>query len=236
MVRAKETGTESEVRRHRRAACWKSNPRPSAISPPGSTSDFDRAVEMLVIGCEGRIIVTGMGKSGLIGQKIAATLSSTGTPGELHAPRRGDPRRPRDDRDRQGPVLLALSRTRGRRPRCVRLLELVPAGSARKHRRAHRSARHRRWRVTPTSTSTCAVSERSLSAWTWCRPPRPPRSLAMGDALAVAGYRVPAVSPNSDFAQVPSRRPSRPQARNSSSSLMHVRRGACLSARSTPRR
>ncbi len=40
---------------------------------------FERAVE-LVRGCRGRVIVTGMGKSGIICRKIAATLSSTGTP------------------------------------------------------------------------------------------------------------------------------------------------------------
>jgi arabinose-5-phosphate isomerase len=40
---------------------------------------FCRAVEMLS-GCAGRVVVTGMGKSGLIARKIAATLSSTGTP------------------------------------------------------------------------------------------------------------------------------------------------------------
>ena len=34
----------------------------------------------LILRCAGRVIVTGMGKSGLIGRKIAATLSSTGTP------------------------------------------------------------------------------------------------------------------------------------------------------------
>lgn len=34
----------------------------------------------LIHACRGRVVVTGMGKSGLIGQKIAATLSSTGTP------------------------------------------------------------------------------------------------------------------------------------------------------------
>lgn len=44
--------------------------------------DFDRAVE-LILRCgqsNGRVVVTGMGKSGIIAQKIAATLSSTGTP------------------------------------------------------------------------------------------------------------------------------------------------------------
>jgi arabinose-5-phosphate isomerase len=40
---------------------------------------FNRAVELLY-GCAGRVVVTGMGKSGLIARKIAATLSSTGTP------------------------------------------------------------------------------------------------------------------------------------------------------------
>ncbi|MGL5597547.1 MAG: KpsF/GutQ family sugar-phosphate isomerase [Aeromonas sp.] len=40
---------------------------------------FDRACEM-VLRCNGKIVVTGMGKSGHIGSKIAATLASTGTP------------------------------------------------------------------------------------------------------------------------------------------------------------
>ena len=40
---------------------------------------FDRAVEM-VRSCRGRVVCTGMGKSGLVMQKVAATLSSTGTP------------------------------------------------------------------------------------------------------------------------------------------------------------
>jgi arabinose-5-phosphate isomerase len=41
--------------------------------------NFDKAINILYT-CKGRVIVTGMGKSGLIGKKIAATLSSTGTP------------------------------------------------------------------------------------------------------------------------------------------------------------
>ena len=40
---------------------------------------FDRAVELLFC-CTGRVVVTGMGKSGLIGNKISATFASTGTP------------------------------------------------------------------------------------------------------------------------------------------------------------
>src|ERR1039457_6798481 len=45
-------------------------------------ADFDRAVD-LILRCgegNGRVVVTGMGKSGIIAQKIAATLSSTGSP------------------------------------------------------------------------------------------------------------------------------------------------------------
>ena len=40
---------------------------------------FERAVEIL-FGCSGRVVVTGMGKSGIIARKIAATLNSTGSP------------------------------------------------------------------------------------------------------------------------------------------------------------
>ena len=40
--------------------------------------EFNRAIEM-IMGCSGRLIITGIGKSGIIGQKIAATLNSTGT-------------------------------------------------------------------------------------------------------------------------------------------------------------
>ncbi len=43
------------------------------------SSSFVRAVE-LILEARGRVVVTGMGKSGLIGRKIVATLSSTGTP------------------------------------------------------------------------------------------------------------------------------------------------------------
>jgi arabinose-5-phosphate isomerase len=42
-------------------------------------SSFEKAVALL-FACKSRVVVTGMGKSGLIGRKISATLSSTGTP------------------------------------------------------------------------------------------------------------------------------------------------------------
>ena len=47
--------------------------------------EFEKAVELL-FACKGRVVVTGLGKSGLIGRKISATFSSTGTPSIfLHA-------------------------------------------------------------------------------------------------------------------------------------------------------
>jgi len=46
---------------------------------PRIGSNFERAVAA-VLACKGRVVVTGMGKAGLIGQKISATLASTGTP------------------------------------------------------------------------------------------------------------------------------------------------------------
>jgi arabinose-5-phosphate isomerase len=42
-------------------------------------ASFEKAVDVL-LACKGRVVVSGMGKSGLIGRKISATLSSTGTP------------------------------------------------------------------------------------------------------------------------------------------------------------
>jgi arabinose-5-phosphate isomerase len=50
--------------------------------------NFDRAVELL-LDCRGRVVVTGMGKSGHIGNKIAATLASTGTPALFLHPAEG---------------------------------------------------------------------------------------------------------------------------------------------------
>ena len=82
---------------------------------------FERAVQLLY-DCRGRVIVTGMGKSGIICRKIAATLSSTGTPafflhpaeaihGDLGAIREED-------------VVIALSHS-GETEELLRLLEAI---------------------------------------------------------------------------------------------------------------
>lgn len=82
---------------------------------------FARAVE-LMYACNGRVVVAGMGKSGLIGQKISATLSSTGTPSYFLHPAEalhGDlGRLVRND------VLLALSSS-GETAELLRLLETL---------------------------------------------------------------------------------------------------------------
>jgi len=50
--------------------------------------EFTRAVEM-ILAASGRVVITGMGKSGLIGQKIASTMASTGTPAFFLHPAEG---------------------------------------------------------------------------------------------------------------------------------------------------
>ncbi len=82
---------------------------------------IERALEFL-FSCAGRVVVTGMGKSGLIAQKISATLSSTGTPSYFLHPAEayhGDL-----GRLARGDVLVALSYS-GETEEIVRLLETV---------------------------------------------------------------------------------------------------------------
>jgi len=61
-----------------------------AVAALGERLDerFVQAVEM-ILACKGRIVVTGMGKSGLICQKVAATMASTGTPAIFLHPAEG---------------------------------------------------------------------------------------------------------------------------------------------------
>jgi arabinose-5-phosphate isomerase len=49
---------------------------------------FEKAVDLL-FNCKGKVVVSGMGKSGLVGQKIAATMASTGTPAFFLHPAEG---------------------------------------------------------------------------------------------------------------------------------------------------
>jgi arabinose-5-phosphate isomerase len=82
---------------------------------------FERAVELLYE-CRGRVVVTGMGKSGIICRKIAATLSSTGTPAFFLHPAEaihGDIGAIRED-----DVVVALSHS-GETEELLRLLESI---------------------------------------------------------------------------------------------------------------
>lgn len=88
---------------------------------PRLDARFDRAVTLLRE-CQGRVILTGMGKSGIICRKIAATLSSTGTPSQFLHPAEalhGDL-----GVVQNGDVVIALSHS-GETHEILRLLETI---------------------------------------------------------------------------------------------------------------
>ena len=155
--------------------------------------NFDRAVEM-IFHCRGKVIVTGVGKSGNVGAKIAATLSSTGTPSFFINPLdvyHGDLGvMTADD------VVLALSNS-GQTDELLRFIPIVlhmhvpiiamtgnPTSLLAKYADAHILVKVAKeacpLNLAPTSSTTAA--------------------LAMGDALAVALMRVRDFKPR-DFAQ-----------------------------------
>jgi arabinose-5-phosphate isomerase len=82
---------------------------------------FEQAVRM-ILGASGRVVVTGMGKSGLIGQKIASTMASTGTPAFFLHPAEGI----HGDLGMimKGDVVLAISNS-GETEEVVRILPII---------------------------------------------------------------------------------------------------------------
>ena len=140
---------------------------------------FDRAVEMLYA-CNGRVVVTGMGKSGLIGAKIAATLNSTGTPSlSLHPAEavHGD-----IGMVVAGDIVLAISSS-GETEELLRLLELLKridvALIAMTGNRESSLARYARVHIDVGIEREAAPIELVPTASTTA-------ALAMGDALAMA--------------------------------------------------
>ena len=112
-----DTRTATAVEIARRVLRTEANAILGLIDRLGET--FERAVQTL-FDCRGRVIVTGMGKSGIICRKIAATLSSTGTPAFFLHPAEaihGDLGVIRND-----DVVLALSHS-GETEELIRLLE-----------------------------------------------------------------------------------------------------------------
>lgn len=81
--------------------------------------DFLAAVD-LVLGCAGMVVITGMGKAGLVGQKLSATLASTGTPSVALHP--GEALHGDLGRLSKGDVLLALSNS----GETIEVLNLLP--------------------------------------------------------------------------------------------------------------
>lgn len=83
--------------------------------------DFEKAISIIELS-KGRVVVTGMGKSGIIGKKIAATMSSTGTPAYFLHPAEGSHGDlgilMRDD------VVIAISNS-GETPEILNILPLV---------------------------------------------------------------------------------------------------------------
>ena len=160
---------------------------------PQIDENFTKAVEMMYA-CHGKIIVTGVGKSGNIGAKIAATLASTGTPAFFINPLdvyHGDLGvMTADD------VVLALSNS-GQTDELLRFIPMVlhmnipiismtanPQSLLAKYSNAHIQVRVKKeacpLNLAPTSSTTAA--------------------LAMGDALAIALMQVRNFRPQ-DFAQ-----------------------------------
>ena len=154
---------------------------------------FKRAVRM-ILDCKGRVVVTGMGKSGIICQKIAATLTSTGTPaffmhpaeaihGDLGMVVKGD-------------VVLAVSNS-GETDELLRLLETI--------RRLGAGLISMTGKPGSTLAEQSDVSLDIQIAQEACPLGLVPTAsttaaLAMGDALAVAVYSARGFS-ESDFAR-----------------------------------
>jgi len=144
-------------------------------------ASFDRAVDILVA-CKGRVVVAGMGKSGIVCQKIAATLSSTGTPAYFLHPAEalhGD-----IGLLVQGDVVLVVSNS-GETEELVRCLELMRRVGvpivAFTGRPDSTLARHADVNVDVSVAREACPLDLAPTASTTA-------SLAMGDALAVACY------------------------------------------------
>ena len=160
---------------------------------PQIDDNFDAAVSMM-FNCHGKIIITGVGKSGHIGAKIAATLSSTGTPAFYANPLdifHGDLGVMTSD-----DVVLALSNS-GQTDELLRFIPMVRhmhvpliAMTGNKHSLlAKYSDIHLKCRVTKEA---CPLNLAPTSSTT--------AALAMGDAIAIALMQVRKFKPR-DFAQ-----------------------------------
>ena len=135
-------------------SCRPKRPRSSRWSTASTSASRKRST--LIRDCKGRVIVTGMGKSGIICRKIAATLVEHRHAGVLPASRRGRARRPRrHPGGRRRDRAVVQRRDRGADAR-ARDAEAARHAADRDHRRRRR----RRWRRPPTSRSTAACPKK----------------------------------------------------------------------------
>src|SRR6202035_3577735 len=156
---------------------------------------FNRAVELLY-GCSGRVVVTGMGKSGIIARKIAATLNSTGTPalfmhpveavhGDLGMVVRGDAVVALSASGQTEEILRLLATLKRLRvPLIAMTCDEIYANLADKNLRATRAARSTLAEAAEVALD-CSVAEEACSLG--LAPTASTTSmLALGDALAMA--------------------------------------------------
>jgi len=146
---------------------------------PRINDQFEKAVN-LIYNCKGRVVVTGMGKPGLIGQKISATLSSLGTPSLFLHPAEaihGDLGRvTRND------VVIAISNS-GETEEITKLLPLIKKIGA----KLIAFSGNRKSTVTRHSDIVLDVSVKKEACSLGLAPTSSTTAtLAMGDALAVA--------------------------------------------------
>ena len=146
---------------------------------PQLDGNFERALDLLHE-CSGRVVVSGMGKSGIISRKIAATLSSTGTPAIFLSPAEaihGDL-----GMVQKGDVVLALSDS-GETKELVRLLEAIRRIGARII--ALTGTPDSTLGKTSDVTLSCHVSEEACPM-NLAPTASTTAALALGDALAMA--------------------------------------------------
>jgi arabinose-5-phosphate isomerase len=165
---------------------------------------FQRAVD-LMFSCAGRVVVTGMGKSGLIARKIAATLSSTGTPalylhpvealhGDLGMVVRGDVVLALSASGETEEILALLATIKRLRVPLIAMTGDASAGTARPGKKEKSKASGERARSTPAPASTlasaadvaldCSIAEEACSLGL-APTASTTTMLALGDALAV---------------------------------------------------
>lgn len=171
-----KTQTETSLDLARRVLRTEANAILGLVDRLGDS--FERAVQILYE-CQGRVIVTGMGKSGIICRKIAATLSSTGTPAFFLHPAEaihGDLGVIRND-----DVVLALSHS-GETEELVRLIEAIRRIGAKLV--AMTGARHSTLSQAADVTLDCGIAEEACPM-NLVPTASTTAALAMGDALAM---------------------------------------------------